>query len=57
VARGVTTILVADRGKNVTEDAIDTMAAEFPVHREGPGREWPLFETIPIALVTERVSD
>ena len=57
VARGVTTILVADRGKNVTEEAIDAMATNFPLHREGPEREWPLFETIPMALVTERVSD
>ncbi len=55
--RGVTTILVADQGKNVTEEAIDAMAADFPVHREGPGREWPLFEPIPLALVTARVSD
>ncbi len=56
-AREVTSILVADRGKNVTEEAIDAMAAEFLVYREGPSREWPLFETIPLALVKKRISD
>ena len=56
-ARGVTTILVADQGKNVTEEAIDAMAAEFPAHRDGPGREWPLFEVVPMDLVTARILD
>ncbi len=56
-ARGVTSILVADQGKNVTEEAIDAMAAESPVHRDGPGREWALFEVVPMALVTARIVD
>jgi len=56
-ARGVTSILVADRGKNVMEEAIDTMVTNFRVHRESPEREWPLFETIPMALLTQRISD
>jgi hypothetical protein len=56
-ARGVSTILVADRSKNVSEEAIEEILGAVPLHREGPGREWPLFEPIPLAVVTKRISD
>jgi translation initiation factor 2B subunit (eIF-2B alpha/beta/delta family) len=57
VARRVTTILVADRGKDVSEEAIDAIVAAVPLHREGPEREWPLFEVVPMDLVTARITD
>jgi translation initiation factor 2B subunit (eIF-2B alpha/beta/delta family) len=56
-ARGRSTILIADRGKDVPERTLETIVEALPLHREGPGREWPLFETISLALVTERISD
>jgi len=55
--RHVPAILIADRGKNVSEKNLESIAGALPMHRDGPGREWPLFETIPLSLVTERLSD
>jgi translation initiation factor 2B subunit (eIF-2B alpha/beta/delta family) len=56
-ARNRSTILIADRSKNVSEEVLEEIVRALPVHREDPGREWPLFETIPLTLVTERISD
>lgn len=55
--RGVPSILVADRGKDVSEAGIDEMEGRAPPHRDETGREWPLFETIARNLVTARISD
>ncbi len=56
-ALGVPRVLVADTGKDLPEDELDDLARHAPLHRDEQGREWPLFETIPIALVTARVSE
>jgi len=56
-AREVPTILIADRGKNVSEGALDEMVAKSPLHRDDAGREWTLFEAVPRALVAARISD
>jgi len=57
VAREVPTILIADRGKDVSDEMLAGIVERLPHHREGPVREWPLFEDIPLALVTARISD
>jgi translation initiation factor 2B subunit (eIF-2B alpha/beta/delta family) len=57
VARDRPVIVIADRGKDVSETRIDAILEEVPVHRDRSGREWPLFEAIPLDLVTARISD
>ena len=52
---GVATALVADSGKEVTEDVVDEIIRLSPLHSEGPGREWPIFEAVPLELVTTRI--
>ncbi len=54
---GVETVLVADSGKNVTEDVVDEILCLSPFHREAPGHEWPIFEAIPLELVATRVTE
>ena len=56
-ARNVPAILVADRGKDVSEEKLESIAEALPMHRDGPGREWPLFEVVPMDLVTARILD
>jgi translation initiation factor 2B subunit (eIF-2B alpha/beta/delta family) len=55
--RAVETVLVADSGKNVEEDELDEILGLSPLHREAPDREWPIFEAIPLELVTVRVTE
>jgi hypothetical protein len=55
--RGVSVVLVADRGKNVSESTLERMVADAPLHRDETGREWPVFEMVPMDLVTTRISD
>lgn len=55
--RGVSVVLVADRGKDVPESTILRMVADSPLHRDDTGRQWPIFEMVPMDLVTARISD
>jgi len=51
------TVLVADSGKDVTEDVVDEILRLCPLYRESPEREWPIFEAVPLELVTARVTE
>jgi len=56
--RGIATVVVADRGKDVGERAIDRCIAKSRMYRElGPGRTWPVFEAFSMDLVRERVTE
>jgi translation initiation factor 2B subunit (eIF-2B alpha/beta/delta family) len=55
--RKVNTVLVADTGKNVGEEMVDEMIHRSPPHRESPDREWPIFEAVPLELVSARVTE
>jgi translation initiation factor 2B subunit (eIF-2B alpha/beta/delta family) len=55
--RTVKTVVVADSGKNVAEAVVDEIIRMSPVHREEPGREWPIFEAVPLELVAVRVTE
>ncbi len=56
-ARDVETVLVADTGKVLEEGMVDEIVARSPHHREAPDREWPIFEAVPLELVTIRVTE
>lgn len=56
-ARGVDRVLIADTGKDVAENAVDELLASSLRHREEAGREWMVFEAVPVELVTVRVSE
>jgi len=56
-ARDVERMLVADSGKDVSERVLDEIVAALPHHHEGPDREWAIFEAVPLALVTTRVTE
>jgi translation initiation factor 2B subunit (eIF-2B alpha/beta/delta family) len=53
----VATVLVADSGKDVTEDDVDEILRLSPMYRESPGNEWPVFEAVPLELVTTRITE
>lgn len=55
--RRVPSLLVADTGKDASPEVVDEIAASAPVCREGGVREWPLFETVALDLITLRVSE
>jgi translation initiation factor 2B subunit (eIF-2B alpha/beta/delta family) len=55
--RGVERILAADSGKNVTRQTFDEMVEVMPAFRDPTGRSWPVFEVIPLDLVTARISE
>ena len=55
--RCVKTVLVADSGKNVEEEVVGEMIHRSPVHHEADGREWPVFEAIPLELITTRITE
>jgi translation initiation factor 2B subunit (eIF-2B alpha/beta/delta family) len=55
--RDVGTVMVADSGKNVDEDVVDEIIRLSPVHREEPDHEWPIFEAVPLELVSTRVTE
>jgi translation initiation factor 2B subunit (eIF-2B alpha/beta/delta family) len=55
--REVETVMIADSGKNVDESVVDEIIALSPVHREEPDRECPIFEAIPLELVTARITE
>ena len=54
---GVETVLVADSGKDVSEDDVDEIIRLSPLHRAAPDRAWPVFEAVPLELVTVRVTE
>lgn len=56
-ARGVARLLVADTGKDVADEVLGDMAAAAPRHRDPAGREWPIFEVVPLLLITARISE
>ena len=53
----VETVLVADTGKNVGEEIVDEIVRRLPFDRESRDREWPIFEVVPLELVTARVTE
>ena len=55
--RGLPRLLVADTGKDVSDDVLHDMAAAAPRHRDPSGREFPVFETAPLLLITARISE
>jgi translation initiation factor 2B subunit (eIF-2B alpha/beta/delta family) len=54
---GVEAVLVADSGKDVTEDDLDEIVSLSPVYRGTAGRGWPIFEAVPLELVCGRVTE
>jgi translation initiation factor 2B subunit (eIF-2B alpha/beta/delta family) len=54
---GVEAVLVADSGKDVTEDDLGEIVSLSPVYCETAGREWPIFEAVPLELVSVRVTE
>jgi translation initiation factor 2B subunit (eIF-2B alpha/beta/delta family) len=52
-ARGVERVLAADSGKDVSEDILDDIVGSL----QAPDQEWPVFEAIPMSLVSERVTE
>jgi len=56
-ARGIDRLLVADSAKNLPASVVDEVAALSPTHRDADGREWPVFELVPLRLVTARISE
>ena len=53
----VDTVLIADTGKDAEEDVLDEMIRLSPLYRDALDREWPVFEAIPLELVTVRVAE
>jgi translation initiation factor 2B subunit (eIF-2B alpha/beta/delta family) len=56
-ARGLERVLAADSGKDVSEKILDDIVDSLPLHREPPDREWPVFEAIPMNLVSTRITE
>jgi len=55
--RGLQRVLAADSGKDVSEQVLDEIAEVLPRHSDSPGREWPVFEVIPMNLVSTRITE
>jgi translation initiation factor 2B subunit (eIF-2B alpha/beta/delta family) len=55
--RHVETVLVADTGKDVGEEMVDEIVRHSPLHHESPELEWPIFEAVPLELITARVKE
>jgi translation initiation factor 2B subunit (eIF-2B alpha/beta/delta family) len=57
-ARSVPRVLIADTAKNVDDREIDDfLKACRPGSERGPGRQWPIFEAISLALVSLRIDE
>ena len=56
-ARGIDRLLVADSAKNLPAGVVDEVAALSPTHRDAAGREWPVFELVPLRLVTAQIGE
>lgn len=55
--RAVERVLVADTGKDVSQRVFDELVDGIPTHNDPQGRSWPVFEVIPLELVSARVSE
>ena len=56
--QGFPAIVVADSGKDATEELIDRLVAGTRRHEEsGPGRSWPVFEVVSRHLLTGRIDE
>jgi translation initiation factor 2B subunit (eIF-2B alpha/beta/delta family) len=55
--RNLERILVADSGKNIEDEAVTEIIRLSPRHRGASGDEWPVFEIVPMSLVSVRVSE
>jgi translation initiation factor 2B subunit (eIF-2B alpha/beta/delta family) len=55
--RGLHRILIADSGKDVDESVVAEIILLSPRHRAPDGREWPIFEAVPLALISARVTE
>jgi hypothetical protein len=56
-ARGLQRVLAADSGKDVSEQVLDEIVDVLPRHSDSPNREWPVFEVIPMHLVSTRITE
>ena len=56
-ARGLQRVLAADSGKDVSEKILDDIVDVLPRHSDFPDREWPVFEAIPMNLVSTRITE
>jgi len=56
-ARGLQRVLAADSGKDVSNRVLDEIVDVLPRHSDSPGREWPVFEAIPMNLVSTRITE
>jgi hypothetical protein len=36
---------------------VDEIVRHSPLHHESPEREWPIFEAVPLELITARVKE
>jgi len=45
-------VLAADSGKDVSDEILDDIAGSLTLHQE-----WPVFEAIPMSLVSQRVTE
>ena len=54
---GVEALLIADSGKDVTEDDVDDIVRLSPLHRDASGENWPVFEAVRLDLITARVTE
>jgi translation initiation factor 2B subunit (eIF-2B alpha/beta/delta family) len=53
----VAAVLVADTGKDVTEDDVDDIVRLSPLHHDAGGETWPIFEAVPLDVITVRVTE
>jgi translation initiation factor 2B subunit (eIF-2B alpha/beta/delta family) len=57
-ARSLPVVLAADSGKDVADEEIDEILVAGPVATtKAPGRCWPIFETVPMSLVSDRIAE
>jgi translation initiation factor 2B subunit (eIF-2B alpha/beta/delta family) len=55
--RGIDRVVIADSGKHVDDAVVAEIIELSPRYRASDGREWPIFEAIPLELVTARVTE
>lgn len=55
--QSVTAVLVADSGKDVSEEIVDDIVEHSPRYDDGAGRDWAVFEGVELALLSARVSE
>ena len=53
----VEAVLVADSGKDVSEDDVADIIRLSPLHHDAGGESWPIFEAVPLDLITARVTE